>query len=82
MGNQEALRVVVFKDEEKFVAQCVEFDICTQAADMDTLKARMDCLIERELREASDSGQPIDPSPERFHKMWDQGSHAYKEVAA
>jgi predicted RNase H-like HicB family nuclease len=83
MNNQTPLRIVVFKEEDKFVAQCVDFDICTQADDIETLKDRMDCLIEVELCHASESGQAVDPAPKRFHKMWDQqGTHAYKEVAA
>lgn len=83
MNTQRGLRILVYKDEEKFIAQCVDFDICTQADDMDTLKTRMNDLIECELEEANETRQALDPAPERFPKIWDQqGSHAYKEVAA
>lgn len=83
MENQTPLRIVLFKEDEKFIAQCVDFDICTQADNIETLKDRMDCLIETELKDALASGLVIDPAPKRFHKMWDQqGTHAYKEVAA
>lgn len=82
MAKEEMLRVVVIKSDGMFVAQCLEYDICTQAGDVETLKDRMDCLIEVELG----SGQVIDPAPERFHKMWDtatsmNGEHCYRLAA-
>jgi hypothetical protein len=82
MMNDQTLRIVVFKSDDMFVAQCLEHDICTQAKDFDTLKERMDCLIGLEL----ECSQDIDAAPERFHKMWDQsvqmaGSHEYRMAA-
>jgi hypothetical protein len=82
MENKESFRIVVFKEEKMFVAQCLDFDICTQASDMETLKSRMDCLIQCEMESSLESGQDLDPAPERFHNMWGNGSHTYKEVAA
>ena len=79
---QDDLRIVVYKEDEKYVAQCLEFDICTQADDPQTLRDRMDCLISLETEHMKESGQQLDPAPERFHKMWAEGSHVYKEVAA
>jgi len=65
-----------------FVAQCLEFDICTQGPDLETLRGRMDCLLDIELGES----QAIDPAPERFHNMWDRavtisGGPQYRLVA-
>lgn len=87
MNDSEPMKILVFKEEDKLVAQCVDYDICTQADDIETLQSRMDCLIEIELTESAKTGQPIDPAPERFHKMWDsnpapQSSNEYKVVAA
>lgn len=70
MTDQQTLRIVVFKDEGMYVAQCLEYDVCTQGSDIETLKARMDCLLELELSE----GLPIDEAPETFHKMWASAS--------
>lgn len=84
MNVEKELRIVVFKEEGTFIAQCLEFDICTQADSMEVLQERMNCLIEVELS----SGQDIDEAPERFHKMWDQafyrpsGNHQYGLMAA
>ena len=82
MRTSEMLRIVVTKEDDMLVAQCLEYDICTQAADIDTLKDRMGCLIQIER----ESGQAIDPAPERFHKMWDTatsmtGDHCYRLAA-
>jgi hypothetical protein len=67
MIHNQDLRIIVIKEDGILIAQCLEYDICTQAADMDTLKDRMNCLLEVELK----AGQAIDQAPERFHKMWD-----------
>lgn len=82
MPVNDDLRIVVYEEDGFFIAQCLEYDICTQAEDRATLRARMECLIELESLEMTKKGQELDPAPERFHKMWDQGSHSYKEVAA
>ena len=88
MENTQPLRIVVYKEQDKFIAQCVDFDIATQADDFETLKSRMDCLLECELRAASDSGQAVDQAPQKFHNMWKQNArladsaNEYKEVAA
>jgi hypothetical protein len=84
MEKTMALRIVVTKSGELFVAQCLEYDICTQAPDVVQLQDRMNALIELELS----SGQHIDQAPERFHKMWDScsssrfGDHGYKLLSA
>lgn len=82
MSVKDDLRIVVYKEDEVFVAQCLEYDICTQAADRTTLRERMDCLIDLEVTEMQGKGQGLDPAPERFHNMWEQRSRSYKEVAA
>lgn len=80
MRDNQTLRVVVFAGEGCYVAQCLEYDVCTQAPDIETLKERMDCLLAIELSEAEHS---LDAAPEEFHKMWDDvspisnGNHAY-----
>lgn len=68
MTNGKTLRIVVFHEDGMLIAQCLEHDICTQGPDIETLKSRMDCLIQAELAE----GQDIRPAPDRFHQMWDE----------
>lgn len=82
MSVNDDLRIVVYEEDGFFIAQCLEYDICTQAGDRATLRERMECLIRLESEEMARRGQELDPAPERSHKMWDEGSHTYKEVAA
>lgn len=79
---KDDLRIVVYEEDGMYVAQCLEYDICTQASDKETLQERMNCLLEIEAEEMDRTGQQVDRAPERFHKMWRDGSPAYKEVAA
>lgn len=88
MNNQQPVQIVVYKEHDKFIAQCIDFDIATQADDLEKLKVRMDYLLECELSNASESGQAVDRAPKRFHNMWEQtarlagSANEYKEVAA
>lgn len=84
MNDVKSLRIIVTECEGMLVAQCLEYDICTQAPDMESLQERMNLLIEVEL----DSAQAIDAAPERFHNLWDQaiepmsGEHEYRMLKA
>jgi hypothetical protein len=46
------IRVVVFKDNDMWVAQCLEYDIGAQADDIDTLNARLNAVLKAELKES------------------------------
>jgi hypothetical protein len=69
------IRVVVFKDDDVWVAQCLEYDIGAQAADIDTLNERFNVALKAELKESVERGKEpfagIEPAPERFHTMWE-----------
>lgn len=70
------LRVVVFQDCGLWVAQCLEHDIGAQAADIDTLMARLEVTVKAEIAESIERhGKPfagIAAAPERFHQMWER----------
>lgn len=72
MSEHQTLRIIVLREEELFVAQCLELDICTSAGSFEELQDVMNDLIELELSHTEETGQAIDPAPERFHNMWDQ----------
>ncbi len=82
MKNDQKFRFVVFEEDGIFVAQCLEFDVCTQAPDKETLRERVDFLMEIELEEMERTGKRLDPAPEVFHNMWESGGHTYRDVAA
>ncbi len=76
--TNEALRVVVFRDGEHWVAQCLEYDIGAQAADIETLQSRFRVVLLAELSASLEAnGKPfagIDPAPEFFHNLWESCS--------
>ena len=78
MSDQQSLRIVVLKEGDAFVAQCLEYDICAQAPDVETLRVRMNDLIDLECRASLDETGlefgGIDAAPEKFHKMWDDAN--------
>ena len=74
MNAEQPLRIIVIKEGDMYVAQCLEYDICTQGPDIDTLRERMNCLLEVELEE----GQHLDEAPQRFHKMWDRAQSLFE----
>ena len=82
MTDKNDIRIIVYQEDGRFIAQCLEFDICTQADTKELLHERMDCLLEVEFAEMAERGQAIAPAPELFHDMWREGGPNYKEVAA
>ena len=79
--KNEGLRILVRREDDVLVAQCVDYDICTQADDLPTLQARMDALIDAELNVADRNGTPLPPAPKAFERMWEENSgspHSYR----
>jgi hypothetical protein len=68
------IRVIVFKENDLWVAQCLEYDIGAQAADIDTLNERLKTVLKSEIKESVErNGKPfagIGPAPQRFELMW------------
>jgi hypothetical protein len=80
----ETIRAVVFQDGDAWVAQCLEYDICVQACDTDTLLANLDIAIEaeadlsKEMHGKAFAG--IGKAPENFFKMWERCSSRIQPV--
>jgi hypothetical protein len=76
--NIAQIRTVVFREEDLYIAQCIDFDIATQAPDIDTLLDRLELTVEAECALSSDRGEEpfsrIPPAPNYFHKLWEKGS--------
>lgn len=63
------LKVVIFKEADQWVAQCLDHDVCVQGPDLDTVRSRMEVALKAE--------SPLDKlpkAPEHFFKMWDRKS--------
>lgn len=75
MSNEKTLRILVFREDEMFIAQCLEFDICAQGVTFDEAIRRMDALLEVErqgtLETSGSEYGGLDSAPPHFHKMWD-----------
>ena len=75
--NDDQIRVIIYRDANLWVAQCLEHDIGAQATDLESLEARLSAALEVELAASLElHGSPfagIDPAPSHFHEMWERG---------
>ena len=78
----DKIRVIFFKDGDLWCAQCLEYDIGAQAADLDTVRRRFDMALSIERKTSIElCGKPyagIDPAPEHFHEMWEKRSREFQ----
>lgn len=69
------LRILIIKEGDMFVGQCLEHDVCAQARTLEQLERRMDAQLEAErlagLNSTGTDYGHIDPAPEEFHNMWE-----------
>ena len=77
-GKKDTIRIIVFKDGEAWVAQCLEHDICAQADNLTELRSRIDATIDAEADRSKRNGKkPFDgigPAPRHYFDMWDRRS--------
>ena len=82
--GMEKLRVVIFREEEMYVAQCIEFDIAAQAPTLEAVLDRLDLTVEAECQMSLEIGQTpfngICPAPNHFHHLWEKGSMAIMPI--
>lgn len=70
----EQIRVIVLKDEDVYVAQCLEIDIAAQGKTADEALARLRVAFKAELADAMECGRSIKdigPAPDAFAMMYD-----------
>ena len=83
-GHERHIRAIVFKEGDKLVAQCLEYDIATQADDMGVLFDRLHLTIEAEFAACEAEGQEpkacITPAPNYYFEMWEKRSAALTPV--
>ena len=72
------LRVIAYRDDDSWVAQALECDLCVQADSLEDLETRFDALVQCELAECKERGvniiDAIGPAPEYFQKQWMKAS--------
>jgi hypothetical protein len=83
-AKNSELRVVVFKDGDMYVAQCLEHDICAQAADIKSLRSRIDAAIDAERDHARRLGKAlsdtVDSAPKHYFEMWEKSWGAHQDA--
>lgn len=78
--NREGVRVVAFQDSGMWIAQCVEYDICVQGADLAQAKRRMKVALDAEARftesEYGEAFKNIDPAPDFYEAIYDSAEES------
>ena len=85
MTERKSFRVVVFRGQRHWVAQCLEIDLAAQAERLEDLPERLARTFAAEVELARERG--VDPflglpqAPARYWAMW-RGSEPVQEEAA
>ena len=78
------VRIIIYSEDERWVAQCLEYDIGAQAKTLGELSTILELTLSAEFNESIERhGEPfvgIDPAPVHFHEMWESRSGAYTPV--
>jgi predicted RNase H-like HicB family nuclease len=77
------LRVVVLKDGDIFVAQCLEIDVAAQGATHEEAMERLKVVLRAEEAEAKNNGKELvdlGPAPNAFHAIYGSGSIARDQL--
>jgi hypothetical protein len=82
MSKSEPVRVIINKDCDVWTAQCLEYDVCVQADDLDDLRARLDVALRLEAELHDGDLAKIGPAPAHFHDQWERRSGEYTPTAA
>ena len=72
MTSEKAFRFLVIREGEDLIAQCLEYDICTFAKDLKTLRLRIEAQMDLEFAERGADLQGLDQAPPEFHQMWEE----------
>ena len=84
MSAADPIRVLLSKEGEHWVAQCLEYDIGVQARDLGQLRKRLLVAIQAERDESlRRHGKPfagIGPAPQHYHDLWLRRAGEFKPV--
>ena len=74
-GTEKNLRVIVFREGDVYVAQCIEYDIAAQGATIESVIDRLELTIDAEFAFCGEDGkeprESISPAPVYYHKLWE-----------
>lgn len=84
-ADDKKIRAIVFKEGDLYVGQCLEYDICAQAPDIEALLARLDLTVEAEFATCRQQGKTprdlIAEAPAYYHDLWDKRSIGLHRVS-
>lgn len=60
------LRIIIFKQEDLFIAQCLDHDVAVQGSDMATVQRRFEETVFAE----GEGLTALPAAPEAYHVMW------------
>ncbi len=73
----DKIRVILFKDDDKWVAQGLEHDICVQAETLGDLYGRFEVAVR--LESAEEGGlERIGEAPQYFFDLWNKKAGDYR----
>jgi len=74
-------RVVAFREEGTWVAQCLDIDVCVSAPNLSRLWNVLDLMLFAERHLASELGQSLPgPAPLKFHELWANDACVVKKI--
>lgn len=83
-GELQHIRVIVYREGDVYVAQCLEHDIATQGAGIPAALDRLDLTIDAECAVSKEAGGrafcDIPSAPNYFHTLWDKRSMTLAHV--
>ena len=83
-GSEDAIRAIVFRAGDSYVAQCIEYDIAVQSADLASLVDRLQLTLEAEFVTCEERGKvPRDciiPAPNYYHELWAKRTVELKRI--
>jgi hypothetical protein len=74
------IRAVVYREDQSYVAQCLEYDIAAQATDLDMLLRRLHLTVEAEFVLCDSASVSLPPAPAHYHEMWRKSSVALPPI--
>jgi hypothetical protein len=84
MSAADPIRVLLLKEGERWVAQCLEYDIGAQARDLDQLRKRLLVALQAErdegLRWHRKPFAGIGLAPQHFRDLWLRRAGEFKPV--
>jgi len=77
--DTDQIRAVVFAEDKTWVAQCIDYDIAVQGANMAEVRERLELTLQMERQTSKDAGKPafdgLPSAPAHFHEMFERASN-------